>query len=345
MADAYLGLAPDDRREVLAIAADASGRPVHLLEKDIWVVWALSVLFSDPLGDHLVFKGGTSLSKGYGAIRRFSEDIDLTFDIRRLAPDLAGEAGEALPPNQSQSRKWTKAVSERLPAWVGDEAAPLVERALATAEPAGAIRIDGTDLYIRYAPVGATSDYVRPEVKLEFGARATGEPNARRPIACDAAPYVEGIVFPAAEPRVMLAERTFWEKATAAHVFCRQGRLRGDRFARHWYDLQRLDEIGLADAALARRDIATAVATHKAMFFRERDTEGAWIDYGAAVGGALRLVPPPECYAVLAEDYRRMVTDGLFLDDPMPFEALMADLEALEQKANDGPSPGAVSSA
>lgn len=335
MGDFYLDLAPDDRREVVAVAADTSGRPTHLLEKDIWVVWALSVLFADPLGAHLVFKGGTSLSKGYDAIRRFSEDVDLTYDIRHLIPELAGEEGDALPSTQSQERKWSKAVRERLPVWVQEEIAPLLKAAFVSVEPTGAIRIEGTDIYVRYAPVGATSDYVRPEVKLEFGARATGEPNAQCSVVCDAAAHVDEVEFPTADPKIMLVERTFWEKATAAHVFCRQGRLRGERFARHWYDLQRLDDAGYADAALARRDIAAAVAEHKAIFFREKDGAGTIIDYRAAIEGHLRLVPTADCYNVLAEDYARMVADGLFLDEPVSFDRLMSALGDLERKANE----------
>ena len=78
MADAFLHLPVADRREALSVAADQSGRPAHLLEKDVWVVWALATLYGSALGEHLVFKGGTSLSKAYGVIRRFSEDVDLT---------------------------------------------------------------------------------------------------------------------------------------------------------------------------------------------------------------------------------------------------------------------------
>ena len=338
MVDRYLDLAPSDRREVLAVAADASGRPIHLLEKDIWVVWALSALFDSLLGASLVFKGGTSLSKAYDAIRRFSEDVDLTYDVRQLIPELAGQGYEgetdALPSTTSQERKWSKAVRDRLPIWVADEAAPLVQAALEQVEPGGNIRIEGTELFIRYAPVGSTSDYVRPEVKLEFGARATGEPNELRDIGCDAAAHLGAVTFPTARPRVMLVERTFWEKATAAHVFCRQGRLRGERFARHWYDLLRLDSAGYAEAALARRDIATAVADHKAMFFREKDAEGAWVDYQAAITGGLQLVPETDGLAVLAEDYGRMISDGLFLDEPEPFERVMDGLASLQERTN-----------
>lgn len=90
-----------------------------MLEKDIWVVWALRALFTSPLSADLTFKGGTSLSKVYKVIDRFSEDIDLTYDIRKLIPDLIGEGGE-LPASRSQASKWTQAVRHRLGFDAGD---------------------------------------------------------------------------------------------------------------------------------------------------------------------------------------------------------------------------------
>ena len=92
MAEAFLSLSAKERIEALGVAATASGRPAHILEKDVWVVWTLSTLFESEFGNHLVFKGGTSLSKAYGAIRRFSEDIDVTYDIRERRRDSESEA-------------------------------------------------------------------------------------------------------------------------------------------------------------------------------------------------------------------------------------------------------------
>lgn len=131
MAEAFLSLSADARLEALQVAAGNSGRPIHLLEKDVWVVWALSVLFQSSLGEHLVFKGGTSLSKAYHAIGRFSEDVDLTYDIRALAPDLVGAAEEALPTTRAEERRWTDQIRKRLPAWVGGAALPIITSALA----------------------------------------------------------------------------------------------------------------------------------------------------------------------------------------------------------------------
>ena len=334
MAERYLDLALADRREVLDVAASASGRPAYLLEKDVWVVWTLKTLFAGPLGAPLVFKGGTSLSKAYGAIRRFSEDVDLTYDIRALLPELVRDNPAALPPNRSQERKWTKAVLDALGTWTHDVAKPTLARALQVVEPDGDVEIKDADVFIRYVGLNPRTSYGRSEVKLEFGGRATGEPNAPMPVRCDAADHVPGVEFPTAKPRVLHAERTFWEKATAAHVFCAQQRMRGEGFARHWHDLARLDDAGVAASALADRGIAYGVAAHKAMFFREKDASGDWVDYRAAVAGSLHLVPAGEALTALANDYARMVEDGWLLDDAEPFDTLMDACQSIEDRAN-----------
>ncbi|MDE0062973.1 MAG: nucleotidyl transferase AbiEii/AbiGii toxin family protein [Gammaproteobacteria bacterium] len=300
----------------------------------MWVVWSLETLFESPLGAPLVFKGGTSLSKAYGAIRRFSEDVDLTYDIRALAPELVCDRPDALPPNRSQEKRWTKAVNRALRTWVRDAATPALAQALQTVEPDGEIVIEDGDLLVRYVALSVGTDYARPEVKLEFGGRATGEPSAAMPIRCDAAEHVREVQFPTAEPRVLLAERTFWEKATAAHVFCIQQRVRGEGFARHWHDLVRLDDAGVAASALSDHGIAQDVAAHKAAFFREKDASGNWVDYRAAVTGGLRLIPVGDALAALAADYARMVEDGWLLDDAEPFDALMDACQAIEDRAN-----------
>ncbi|MUT27149.1 MULTISPECIES: nucleotidyl transferase AbiEii/AbiGii toxin family protein [Mesorhizobium] len=334
MADPFLHLSIEDRREALGVAADRSGRPAHLLEKDVWVVWALATLYGSALGEHLVFKGGTSLSKAYQVIRRFSEDVDLTYDIRAIAPDLVGEDGEALPESRSEEKRWSSEVRKRLPNWVEGSVQPIIADALAAEALAAAIHVEGEKLFIDYEAATAGSGYVVPSVMLEFGARSTGEPASLRDIACDASGLIEDVTFPTARPRVMHAERTFWEKATAIHVFCRQERLRGDRFARHWHDVARLDETGFAASAFADRDLANAVARHKTMFFAEKAPDRTPIDYAAAVNGGLRLVPAGDGLKALEGDYARMVDDGLLLEDAEPFEALMARCADIAEQAN-----------
>ena len=182
MADFFLQLPPDERREALGVAAASSGRPMHLLDKDVWVVWVLEVLCQAPFATHLVFKGGSSLSKAYQIIRRFSEDVDLTYDIRVLAPDLVGGDAEPLPLNRSQEKRWTKEIRTRLPLWINDQVVPLISRALSGQRLSARLSTEGEKVFIEYEPVAKGSGYTRPTVMLEFGARSTGEPCEMRPI-------------------------------------------------------------------------------------------------------------------------------------------------------------------
>ena len=331
----FFQLSASDRLDALNVAASTSGLPPHLLEKDIWVVWSLRHLFAGPDAAHLVFKGGTSLSKAYGVIRRFSEDVDLTYDIRAIAGDLVGGANAPLPSSKSQEKKWSKEIRIRLSSWVNTEIVPRLVQDIGIQGLAAAVRQAEDKVFIDYVPLAKGSGYVAPSVMLEFGARSTGEPCEPRAIRCDAAAHLQGLEFPAATPRVMRPERTFWEKATAIHVFCAQGAFRGgERFARHWHDLTRLDATGFAQAAIADRLLAQAVADHKGIFFAEKYTSGDPIDYHAAVSGGLQLVPRDGALIKLAADYQHMIEDGLFLDDAEPFDVLMERCQAIQQRAN-----------
>ena len=337
MPDSIFSLSARDRADFFQAAVARVGRTAILLEKDVWVVWALRALFEDPVGAHLVFKGGTSLSKAHRLIERFSEDVDLTHDIRELAADLLprGDGGEVLdiPETRSQIRRVSEAIrNELLPAWVSGTVAPIIQARLERDGAQAMVELDGCNLSIRYAE----QDYgqVKSAVLLEFGARATGEPADVHDIACDSAAAGLDIDLPTARPRVMKAERTFWEKATAVHVFCRSGDPVGDHKARHWYDLERLHANGVARRAITDASLAAQVASHKTAFFRERDQAGAWIDYHAAVGGGLQLVPLGPHLAELEADYAAMQTDGLLPVDALTFARLMERCGEIERAAN-----------
>jgi len=183
---------------------------------------------------------------------------------------------------------------------------PVLSHALAEQKLSARLSAAGEKVFIEYEPLAKGSGYTRPAVMLEFGARSTGEPSEKRFIKCDAAEHVAGVIFPTATPRVMRPERTFWEKATAVHVFCEQGEFRGgDRFARHWHDLTRLDQAGIAELAITDRALAFAVARHKGVFFAERDSNGAPINYEAAVSGGLQLAPQGKALNLLSREITR----------------------------------------
>ena len=143
-----------------------------------------------------MFKGGTSLAKAYHAICRFSEDVDVTYDIRAFAPVLVSGAGtEGLPATRSQEQRWSRAIHSRLAEWVRSEALAAVGEGLSRTGLSADVSASGERLIVCYESSLDDYGFVRPEVIVEFCARATGDPQEKRAVACDAAPHLPGIVF------------------------------------------------------------------------------------------------------------------------------------------------------
>jgi hypothetical protein len=336
VAERYFDLNKEDQNEVLEQARARTGRPAHLLEKDLWVVWTLGVLFESPFAADLTFKGGTSLSKAYKIFERFSEDIDLTYDIRKLIPDLTGD-GYFLPASRSQASRWSKAVRDRLPDWIGSTVQPHLQAALERERLGATLEIAGAEhdtLLLHYPAIKQGTGYVSPVITLEFGGRATGEPHGVLPVTCDMAGHVDGVSFPQALPQVMGVARTFWEKATATHVYCAQGRIRGERYARHWHDLAAIMRSEHFDAVIADRAVAREVAEHKSWFFSEKAADNKTINYTFAVLGALRIVPEGAARDALAADYAKMLEDEVMVGDALPFDQLMQACAQIQARAN-----------
>ena len=132
----------------------------------------------------------------------------------------------------------------------------------------------------------------------------------------------------------MRAERTFWEKATAAHVYSLQGRLRGERYSRHWYDLAAMAKSGHAYTAITDRQLAQNVAEHKSMFFTEKNADNVWIDYATAVSGGIKLVPDGGALQALKLDYAAMLEDGLLPSNQPSFVEIIDICTELQKKIN-----------
>ena len=346
MAESWFSLSAEDQKEALAVAAADSGWPANLLEKDIWVVWALQALGADQqLLETLTFKGGTSLSKAYGLIDRFSEDVDLTLNIQHLWPEV--DLSPATNPSQANTRR--KAADSRLKQWVREIPLPLLQGAVAAAgleveltlKAAEPRRRQPPTIVLHYSPLipapEGSSGYVRPTVLLEFGAHSTGEPHGPLPINCDAATHLAMLDFPTARPLVMDPKRTFLEKAAAIHVCCRRGRWgsgEGGRFSRHWYDLDRLARAGIAEAAIRDRALALEVALQKGDFWRARDADEQPIDYRQVINGNLQLVPTNAARVALEVDYRAMSDSGMLRGEVPTFAELLGRTALLEQQCN-----------
>jgi predicted nucleotidyltransferase component of viral defense system len=329
----YFDLSVSDQADLLQSLAPVMGRRAEILEKDIWLCQVLDILFQLPCRKPMAFKGGTSLSKVYKAIDRFSEDIDVTVDYRSLvadAPEL-----ESMTSN-SQRSKLSDALKSALAAHVIDELVPAFQAALAKALPTQPISIEVSDdaekLWVFYpSAVENTDSYVRPSILIEFGGRNTTLPQSTLAITPDIAEYVPAVALPTAQVSVLSAARTFWEKVTLIHVECHRPSLRpsAERLSRHWYDLARLADHEVGQEALQDTELLRDVLRIKETFYRS-----SFSHYDRCTTGGLRLIPDEPLLKALRQDYQAMLDAQMFYGETLPFETIVERLRQLEAEIN-----------
>jgi hypothetical protein len=333
----FLALAPTNQMEYFQEAALRRDLLPLIIEKDFWVCWLLRALFDSEYGQHLVFKGGTSLSKVFGAIERFSEDIDLSLSPRCLG---ISEPEPTADLSRNQANKWMTVAEIACARKVEEEFLPALERVATVALPGRAapwfaFEIDeGTHspvLKFRYPTLHADdSSYIKPWVKLEFGSLTDQRPTERHPIA----PWLAE-EFPQAlenwrcEVVALELGRSFWEKATILHAEHHRP-LETPlpwRMSRHYADLAALAARPVAEQALADDALRDRVVRWKTRFFGS-----AWARYDLAVTGTFKLNAPHFRLAELRGDYTAM--RQMFFREPQSFEAMMATLSELEARIN-----------
>lgn len=334
--DSVATMPADDRSDFFRSVAETKGVRVQVIEKDFWVCWALKQLYAiDSLSEILYFKGGTSLSKVFGIIERMSEDIDLVIDREAL-----GYVGEKDPAQEGLSNK----KRDRLINDLKCDAADFVEGPLrlalleAFARVLGdsgqwSLRVDVSDhdntcIYFSYPTVEKTSEYLRPHVLFELGARG------------DAWPSIEGIVTPyaaevmpeffsstTATVRTITAERTFWEKATLLHTLAHRDtqRVIQSKPARHYYDVHQLAQSPKGQGAIQDLGLLADVVKHKTTYYRRAADR-----YDLAVPESLRLVPDSATRNALRGEYEKMAEIMIFGGAP-DFEEIIGTLSEIEQ--------------
>lgn len=337
-------LPADDRADLFVVTGTGRGLTSAMIEKDFWVCWTLKRLFTlpDPPAG-LLFKGGTSLSKVFGVIERFSEDVDLSFD--RAGLGFSGERDPRNAPTGKQRKRGLESLAATCRQVIRERVFPQLMAVfgdalgesssitwgldLADDDP------DGQTLLFRY-PAGVGSrrpdelSYIRPVVRLEFGARADHWPIVEAVIVPYAAEdFPRAFSAPECHVRVLAAERTFWEKVTLLHMWhhAPADKKFQDRQSRHYYDVVRMYEHGLGKAAMENTGLLLEVARHKEVFF-----PAAWARYADAKPGTLRLVPPDDRLPRLEQDYRRM--QEMIFGEPPTFKRLLEVLREVEQAIN-----------
>lgn len=221
----FLRIPLNEQTDILNAMAVETGTSAQILLKDIWVCWALKQLFQKTSSIRMAFKGGTSLSKAFNAISRFSEDVDITLDHR----DLCRHSGLKTF-SENMSRTKIKSLSEQLQdqarAFIRTELLPLIEISFArVTRGTGKVEIDleNEKLKLHYPTAfHSVGNYMGDWIMLEFGGRNVTTPCTAKTITTKVAPFLPELVFPEATVSVLSPERTFWEKATLIHVACQR---------------------------------------------------------------------------------------------------------------------------
>ncbi|MBF0266181.1 MAG: nucleotidyl transferase AbiEii/AbiGii toxin family protein [Gammaproteobacteria bacterium] len=321
----FAAFSDTERQELFQESSARLGIMPAIVEKDFWVTWILGLLFSnDSLSLQLMFKGGTSLSKVYGLIERFSEDIDLILDCRQLTDqDFLAQR------SKTQDNKFSKELNELAQDYITHQLLTEIQNII---EPFCTASIDQRDPFVinvKY-PGAFGNDYLRTEIRLEIGPVAQWNPHESREITS-----LTAQVFPnmfkqtSCKVNVILAKRTFWEKATILHAEAHrpESKILPSRYSRHYYDLAQMARSTIKEEALSDLKLLEEVVQFKQRFY-----PASWANYQSAMPGSFKLIPEQKAIVELSKDYHamRQMIYGEYPD----FKALINILQDLEGEIN-----------
>lgn len=324
----YFQLSKVQRQIVLTQAANKTGLPVQAIEKDLWVTVILQLVFTLPIAKHLIFKGGTSLSKVWKVICRFSEDIDLAID-----PSIWGFEGNLTKKQIKQLRKVSSI-------FVRDELCHSLQEAIIVADMEKWLQVEAEPdgkgngtypeprvIHIYYKSLfDEDLPYLHSEVKLEVSARSLLEPTAGAAITSileDVLPVsttIKQVMIPTA-----LAEKTFLEKAFLLHeLFSSQSPREANRKSRHLYDLAQMMNTNIATRAINNNELWNTIHHHRELF-----TSMSGVDYSPDIRKRISLLPPDNVIDDWRNDYKDMQSSMIYGEKPS-FEELIRKMAELE---------------
>lgn len=339
--------ADEERRGLFLTTAGRLGTAVQNVEKDFWVCWTLDALFNGvkPGGPRMLFKGGTSLSKAFGLISRFSEDIDITVAREDLGQPI--EAADLDDLSGKQRRLRLDAIRQSCRDYIMGNLQGEFTAIAQAVIPEGKFKVEAdpddadqqTLLFWYPAVTGTAGDYVRAAVKIEAGAKSAIDPHVDATVTPFVAEDVAETDLTIAHVTTVKAERTFWDKVVILHGlrqwYERRGVLRqqGQRVSRHFYDLHLLLHADGAKGWSADHPLALDCARHARLFFGSPD-----LGLESAAPGAFTLTPSQQMREALARDYDAMA--GMIFGEAPSFHAVLASIDALEQSLNAAPGQG-----
>lgn len=325
MMDKIVYLSSSEREELFNETAIAKKVTPAVIEKDFWVTWILYRIFNhSELSKILIFKGGTSLSKVYKIIERFSEDIDLILDWSLLTDENPKSER-----SRRQQEKLNKEINEKAKEFIAGKLLNMIKEAL---NGVCDVKVDETDPYVINViyPLSFRLDYLRPVIRLEIGPLAEWMPNEKHFITSYCAEvFPETFEISGCNVPTILAERTFWEKATILHHEAHRPEQNPQppRYSRHYYDLAMMAKSDIKPKALKRLDLLGNVVEFKKRFYYR-----GWAKYDEAKPGTFKLIPPLHIEKQLRTDYKAM--KNMIFGYYPSFDEIIHILKELEDEIN-----------
>lgn len=314
-----------ERLDLLRLVSGKANLPDFMIEKDWWVTTALEALFTSDLHKHFVFKGGTSLSKSWNLLHRFSEDIDIVID-----KSLFGAADD-----QELGRSQREKLRDAAHAFVMKTVQPMLQaRMLEMGVPANTFKLyaeeskssdqDPTIILLDYASLTEIkNEYTKAQVKIEIGVRAMMEPYEIRLVSSLLSQHLN--TNETVGVSTVLPQRTFWEKAFLLHELFQRPveKMEIARMSRHWYDLHYLVNAGFAAQAMQDAALYSAIRNHRKKF-----TKVPGVDYDTLTAKDFELFPPKDKESDWNSDYKKMIESYIYRNAP-PLEVLSGSIKEL----------------
>jgi hypothetical protein len=328
----FLQLIDNEKVEFFNQLHEDTNLPQVIIEKDVWVTSVLRALFSLPYAENLSFKGGTSLSKCYNLIERFSEDVDIainreyfgflgdTFTIKQISKNLRKATCKFIR-NSLQFDLANQMRSNGIPAKLFS----------ITMNITPITTVDPEKVFVEYKSVFSPNPHIKNIVILEIGGRSMKEPLQKIEIQSFIDKHFSQATF-AEQPFVVNAvvpERTFLEKVCLLHEeFSKPSdKIRVERMSRHLYDLAQMIDTPVYENALKNSDLFRSIANHRRMFIAMKD-----FDYDTLAPKTLNITPPENIIAKWEDDYNKM--KAMIYGNALPFNTLIEKIKQLNEKIN-----------
>ena len=325
----FYQLTQNEKREIFQRTQATTGLSLQIIEKDWWVTTVLKALFTLPYANQLSFKGGTSLSKCWNLIERFSEDIDIAISREYLG------FGGTLTKTQISDKLRRVACTFVRETLQNDLVNQLEKMGLSATDFSVNVTItpvtttDPEIIEVLYQSLFDELTYIKRKVIIEISGRSMSEPILQVSVhsMIDEAFPQASFTEPDFTLSVAAPQRTFWEKICLLHEeFAKQSLIRTERMSRHLYDIIQMAQTPIANEALSNKELYQSIVEHRRTFIGLKD-----FDYGTLAPQTICIVPPENVIELWRKDYEQM-QETMIYGDSMPFDTLIQEVRKLNEK-------------